>query len=78
MPSFILQVTVALFGMMFMASASTENNEIVPGDSVLCYHKQTTCTYDGGGYWSGCGLDGSPEWILTFEAKTLCDVYHSH
>ena len=79
MPTFILQITIALFGMTFMASAaSTDTSEIVPNDNVLCYHRQTTCTYDGGGYWSGCNDDGAPEWIPTGTAKMICDVYHSH
>ena len=81
MPRFILAVAAGALGLAFVGGAITaargEGTVVPPADNVPCYYNQSTCVYDAGGYWSGCDSSYPVGWILTGNAKLVCDVYHS-
>jgi hypothetical protein len=80
MPRFILAVSAGALGLAFVGGSLTavraQGIDQAPGDSVLCSYNQSTCTYDGGGYWSGCDSDYPVGSIPTGTAKLICDSYH--
>jgi hypothetical protein len=80
MPRFILAVSAGALGLAFTASALMaargEGTVALPGDGTPCYYNQSTCTYTSGAYWSSCDSGYEAGWILTSNAKIICDTYH--